>query len=131
MKEKLGCLAIFAVIIGIIVLIVFLSDAWSSPKEVDAKIEATLRQAKINHLYFEDQEELWAYVEKQGYSKNQKEVLQKEYDAGYEEGYNAGCSDGYTQGDHAGYAQGWEDGYRDGYAEGYSDCEDGVPYVER
>ncbi len=122
MKEKLGCLAIAVAVLGIIFLIIFLSDTLSSPKEVEAKIEAAIRSERFNHVYFEDQDALQDNIEKHGYSKNPKEVLQQEHDAGFKEGYDYGYSDGIWSS--------YDEGYWEGYQAGYEDGANGEEYLE-
>ena len=127
MKRTLGCLAVSAAVIGLAVLVAMFFDAWSSPAEVERKIDAAIQKERFDHVYFEDRDALWEYVEKQGYTKKPKEVLQQEHDAGYEEGYEFGYSDGTWDGQDKGY----EEGYGDGYYDGYNDCASGVPYEDQ
>ena len=90
-------------------------NGWSSPSATQEKINWAIKQDRLEHVFFEDKDELWAYVEERGYIEYGGDAYNEIVDSVYDEGYDQGHEKGYLE------------GYRDGYKDGASGAEEWDP----
>lgn len=114
---------LYALVIGYVAFLgIRYLNGWSSPTQMQEKIDIAIRQDRRDHVFFEDRDALWAYVEEHGYIKYDSDVFETVCEEAYDEGYEAGYENGHIDG--------YKEGFEDGYWEGYEDCNAGIPYQD-